>query len=84
MIMNQQDRNRMVEAIATLTEMSAKYDTPINLNISFSSIEDSLMEIKMLGESYENRWFPQFKDGLSHIMRASNLLCWLNYKLDNK
>ncbi len=80
--MNQEDRNRMTEAIATLTEMSAKYDTPITLNINFHNIDYGLMEINMLGESYENQWFPQFKDRLSHIMRAANLLCWLNYKLE--
>jgi len=79
--MNQADRTRVSEAVATLMEISKKYNTPINLNVSFETTETGLLSIKMLGTDKTVRWFPEY-DRLSHSLRAANMMCWLNYDLD--
>jgi len=79
--MIQEDVTRIEEAIATLIEMSDKYKTPIGIDIDRTSCEVS---VKMCGESNKTQWFSQYKNRSSYIMRAANLLCWLNSKIEKK
>jgi hypothetical protein len=79
---SQEDRTKMGEAISTLLDISVKYNTPINLNIEFNSIDISNLSIKMLGTEKCVQWYPSLGQ-MSNNFRAANLICWLNYKLDD-
>lgn len=71
--MTESDRNKLIESIATLMELSKKYSTPIDLNIGFRAVDTGDVDMKIMGEKGHVIWYTEF-DRLSFILRAGKLV----------